>query len=108
MRIFPPSMFGNGAVAAASGSGCSPKKVRHMSHPRDYDTGSFRQRLLGDMPVRAPFRATLAQPAPEKGVRGRTYRRLLASAMKLANDGGLVTVAGGGGASGGSRVTPHR
>src|SRR4029453_19007253 len=108
MRIFPPSMFGNGAVAAASGSGCSPKKVRHMSHPRDYDTGSFRQRLLGDVPVRPPFRATLAQPAPEKGVRGRTYRRLLASAVKLPNDGRLVTVAEVAAASGVSRATAYR
>jgi AcrR family transcriptional regulator len=79
-----------------------------MSHPRDYDTGSFRQRLLGDMPVRPPFRATLAQPAPEKGVRGRTYRRLLASAMKLANDGRLVTVAEVAAASGVSRATAYR
>ena len=95
-------------LRAASGPGCSPKKVRHMSHPRDYDTGSFRQRLLVLCRSGPPSALPWLSLAPEKGVRGRTYRRLLAHAMKLANDGRLVTVAEVAAAAGVSRATAYR
>ena len=60
------------------------------------------------MPARSPVQATVPPPAPETGVRGRTYRLLLAQAMKLAADGRLVTVAEVASAAGVSRATAYR
>ena len=60
------------------------------------------------MPARSPVQATVPPPGPEAGVRGRTYRRLLAQAMKLAGDGRLVTVAEVAAAAGVSRATAYR
>jgi AcrR family transcriptional regulator len=60
------------------------------------------------MPARSPVQATVPPPAPEAGVRGRTYRALLTQAMKLAADGRLVTVAEVAAAAGVSRATAYR
>ena len=58
------------------------------------------------MPIKSPVRATVPPPGPAGGTRGRTYRLLLAEAMKLAEDGRLVTVAEVAAAAGVSRATP--
>lgn len=60
------------------------------------------------MPIKSPVRATVPPPGPAAGTRGRTYRLLLAKAMKLAEDGRLVTVAEVAAAAGVSRATAYR
>lgn len=60
------------------------------------------------MATRSPVQATVPQPGPESGVRGRTYRLLLGQAMRLAGDGRLVTVAEVAAAAGVSRATAYR
>ena len=84
--------------------------MRHMSHLRGYDTESFANRLAkkSRMPARSPVQATEPPLGPAAGVRGRTYRLLLAQAMKLAAGGRLVTVAEVAAAAGVSRATAYR
>ena len=50
----------------------------------------------------------MAAPGPDGGVRGRTYEQLLSCAMKLAQDGRLVTVAEVAAAAGVARATAYR
>ncbi|MBA3254294.1 MAG: TetR family transcriptional regulator [Burkholderiaceae bacterium] len=60
------------------------------------------------MPIKSPVRATDPLPGPAAGTRGRTYRLLLGEAMKLAEDGRLVSVAEVAAAAGVSRATAYR
>lgn len=79
-----------------------------MSQPRGYDTESIPIRPVNAMPAKSPVQATVPPPGPEAGVRGQTYRLLLAQAMKLAEDGRLVSVAEVASAAGVSRATAYR
>lgn len=60
------------------------------------------------MRVNPPGHATVPPPGPDAGVRGRTYEQLLSCAMKLAQDGRLVTVAEVAAAAGVGRATAYR
>ena len=85
------------------------KNETHVSSA-GYDTESFASRLAKEMgnagQVPSPGYRSAARSGG--GVRGRTYRRLLAQAMKLAEDGRLVTVAEVAAAAGVSRATAYR
>jgi AcrR family transcriptional regulator len=60
------------------------------------------------MRTNSPGHATVPAPGPDRGVRGRTYEQLLSCAMKLAQDGRLVTVAEVAAAAGVGRATAYR
>ena len=68
------------------------RKIETHVSSAGYDTESVRHRPVGAMPITSPVRATVPPPGPAAGTRGRTYRLLLAQAMKLAEDGRLSPV----------------